>query len=173
MPRHFPSSWFSQLPPAEAARFVVLLERVRQGDWLRIARTPDGRLALRRGKTPDELFLFGDPDEGLITAVRRLHKETSPPIFRRFKDDRTFGSTILLEAVRALLDDDVELTKGLLRRTVDAMVGFELLAQAMEGHPKSLVRMLSPNGNPSAKHLAAILTRLAQLQGVRFKISIR
>ena len=55
---------------------------------------------------------------------------------------------------------------------VDTTVGFDVLAQTTEGHPKSLVRMLGPKGNPSAKHLVAVLTRLARLHRVRFSVAI-
>ncbi len=135
----FPSTWFSRLAPADAARFVVVLERVRQGNWLLLVRTPSRRVALRLGDQPDELFVFGTPDQDLGAAVRLLHQQMSPLIFRRLRDDRTFGSVLLLEAVRALLDNDVDLTRGLLRRFADTSCGFSQLAEVTEVHPKSLV----------------------------------
>lgn len=168
----FSSNWFSRLAPADAARFVVVLERVRQGNWLLPVRTSAGQLGLRLGDLPDELFVFGTPDQNIGAAIRLLHRKMSPLIFRRLRDDRTFGSVVLLEAVRALLDNDVALTKGLLRRFVDTNCGFAQLAEIAEGHPKSLIRMLGPNGNPSARRLLAILTLLADLHGVRFNVEL-
>lgn len=169
----FPSTWFSLLAPADAARFVVLLERVRQGNWLLIVRTPTGQLGVRLSPRSDALFLFGKPDQNLGAAIQELHRRMSPLVFRRLRDDRAFGSVLLLEAVRALLDNDVDLTKGLLRRFVDTTCGFAQLSELAEGHPKSLVRMLGPNGNPSARRLVAILTRLAWSHGVQFNVAIK
>lgn len=151
----------------------MVLERVRQGNWLLLVRTPTGQLGLRLGNRPDEPFVFGAADQNIAAAVRILHQRMSPLIFRRLRDDRTFGSVVLLEAVRALLDNDVELTKGLLRRFVDAKSGFTQLAELVEAHPKSLVRMLGPAGNPSARQLVAILTLLARQHRVRFSIGIK
>ena len=150
----------------------MLLERIRQGNWLLVVRTPTGQLGLRRGRRHHDLFLFGTPNQDIGAAIRMLHQRMSPLIFRRLRDDRTFGSVVLLEAVRALFDNDVDLTKGLLRRFVDTSCGFSQLAELTEVHPKSLVRMLGPNGNPSAKRLVAILTHLSHLHGVRFSVGI-
>ena len=151
----------------------MLLERVHQGNWLLIVRTPDKRLALRIGEAPGVHFAFGKANENIHGALRSLQRKMSPQMFRRFKDDRSFGALVLLEGVRALLNDDVDLTRGLLRRMVDTTLGFEQLAQITEGHPKSLVRMLGPNGNPSAKHLVAVIARLADAHRVRFRVALR
>jgi DNA-binding phage protein len=151
----------------------VVLEQIRQGNWLLLVRTPTGQLGLRVGDSPDELFVFGEPNQNMGAAVQVLHRRMSPLIFRRLRNDRTFGSVVLLEAVRALLDNDVDLTKGLLRRFVDTTCGFAQLAELAEGHPKSLIRMLGPNGNPSAKRLMAILTLLTRVHRVRFAVGIK
>jgi len=130
-------------------------------------------LGLRLGNDPEDLILFGQAGDDLGAAIRSLHQRMSPFIFRRLRDDRTFGSVLLLDAVRALLENDVDMTKGLLRRFVDTKCGFAQLAELTENHPKSLVRMLGPNGNPSAKRLMTILTLLAGLHGVRFSVGIK
>ena len=130
-------------------------------------------MSLRLGRRPDALFIFGTPHQNMGAAVQMLHRRMSPLIYRRLRSDRTFGSVVLLEAVRALLENDVEMTKGLLRRFVDTTCGFSQLAEVVEGHPKSLVRMLGPKGNPSAERLMAILTLLASVHGVRFDVRIK
>lgn len=110
------NTWFATLAPADAARIVVLCERIRLGEWLRLERTPTGRMAIRRDDPTRPPFEFGQPGEDLLTAVRGLHRRMSPLIVRRVKRERVFGQLLLLEAVRAWLNDDVDLAKGLMRR---------------------------------------------------------
>lgn len=93
-------------------------------------------------------------------------------IYRRTRADGTFRTGLLQAAVQALLDDDVALARGLLRRLVDATIGFNGLAALMDANPKSLIRMLSPNGNPSARHLMSIMRRAANADGVRLSAVI-
>lgn len=163
--------WFNGLVSADAARVVCALEAVRQYDWLRITRTEDRRLTLRISAEHMELT-FGTPGQDIFSALRTLNRQLSPAIHRRLQANRTFRDCVLLEAVRALLDDDVEMAKGLLRRVTDATLGYKNLAALTEVHPKSLVRMLSRMGNPSARHLVAILARVAKTNGVRFTVQL-
>lgn len=155
----------NRLGDADAARFVCALESVRQLDWLHVTRTSDKRLVLRFGRPAIEVE-FGEPRQDIPGAMQALDRDLSRAIYVRLQKGATFRACLLREAVRAMLDDNVELTKGLLRRVIDATVGYDDLAVMMEGHPKSLVRMLSPSGNPSAKHLIGILTRVARANGV-------
>lgn len=168
--------WFNQLGDADAARFVCALESVRQLDWLHITRNSNRRLVLHirapvsaRGLREIE---FGDPEEDIPTAMRALNLDLSRAIFQRLQTRPMFRACILCETVRAMLDDNVQLTKGLLRRVIDATMGYEELAVRMDGHPKSLVRMLSPSGNPSATHLVGILTRVARANKVSFTVQL-
>lgn len=146
------------------------LETAHQYDWRLIRRTPDRRLALLIGASPDAALTFGKPGQDIASAMRALNRQLSPEIFSRFKNDPAFRGCVLLASAQSLLDDDVEVTKGLLRRMVDATVGFETLAELMEVHPKSLIRMLSRTGNPLARHLVGIQARLASVHGVRLSV---
>lgn len=163
--------WCGRLAAADAARFLAVLERAIQLDWRRITRTVDRRLALQVAHGPDAVLIFGRPDQDIGSAIRTLNQQLSPEFFRRFQADRAFRHCVLRVSAQALLDDDVELTKGLLRRVTDATVGFEALAGLMELHPKSLNRMLSRTGNPSARNLVGILARLASFHGARLIVS--
>ncbi len=64
-----------------------------------------------------------------------------------------------------MLSDNLETAKVLLRDYVNATVGFETLAEDMDKDPKSLMRMLSANGNPRADNLLAMVARLKQREG--------
>lgn len=169
--------WFNNLTHAPAARVVCALEAVRQFEWLRITRTEDKRPALRINAGPVSVeryveITFGTPGEDIQTALRRLNRQLSPVIHRRLQAHSTFRECVLLECARALLGDDPDLARGLLRRMIDATLGFEALGDLLEKNPKSLVRMLSRLGNPSARNLLAVFTQVCQANGARFTVQL-
>jgi DNA-binding phage protein len=96
------------------------------------------------------------------------------PLTRSFKEtvkaravrDREFRVGLLEEAVEALLRGELEEGKILLRDYVNATVGFEHLAEATRKSPKSLMRMLSADGNPRAENLFAVIAELQRREGV-------
>ncbi|HCP81546.1 MAG TPA: transcriptional regulator [Octadecabacter sp.] len=100
------------------------------------------------------------------------------PLTKSFKDtikaraerDPEFRVGLFREAIEALLSDDLETGKVLLRDYVNATIGFETLAKEMEKNPKSLMRMLSDKGNPRADNLLAMVARLKQREGVSFSL---
>jgi len=100
------------------------------------------------------------------------------PLTKSFKDtikaraarDPEFRVGLFREAIDALLSDDLETGKVLLRDYVNATVGFESLARDMNKDPKSLMRMLSAKGNPRADNLLAMVARLKQREGVSFSM---
>jgi hypothetical protein len=164
--------WFARLPPAPAARFLALLERVHQNEWRLITRTSDRRLALPIGPDPGGRLTFGVPGQNISGAIAALNRQLSAEIFSRVRNEKAFRTCVLIEAAQALLDDDLDVAKGLLRRMVDATLGFDALAALMEAHPKSLIRMLSRTGNPSARNLIGILVRLARANSVGFTVGL-
>jgi len=101
------------------------------------------------------------------------------PLTKDFKDtikdraarDPEFRVGLFREAIDALLSDDLETGKVLLRDYVNATVGFESLAHDMNKDPKSLMRMLSAKGNPRADNLLAMVARLKQHEGVSFSLT--
>lgn len=98
------------------------------------------------------------------------------PLTRNFKDtvkaraerDPEFRAGLFREAIEALLSDDLETGKVLLRDYVNATVGFEKLGAALDKSPKSLMRMLSTQGNPRANNLFAVVGHLRKQEGGRF-----
>ncbi len=60
---------------------------------------------------------------------------------------------------------EVDTGKIVLRQYIHATVGFNALGQAIGKSPKSLMRMLSPGGNPNARNLFAILAYLQKHEG--------
>ncbi len=100
-------------------------------------------------------------------ALTRNFKET---IQARVKRDAGFRKALLREAIESFLSGDVDTGKTVLRDFVNATVGFPRLGRVMHRSPKSLMRMLGPNGNPHAKNLFEIVAFLQQHERVRFRI---
>jgi DNA-binding phage protein len=102
------------------------------------------------------------------------------PLTRAFKDtvkarldrDPAFRAAMLREAVEALIAGDVAIGKAVLRDYINATIGFERLAEATNAPAKSLMRMLSPNGNPTATNLFAIIRELQLSSGVRLEVQV-
>ena len=77
-------------------------------------------------------------------ALTRDFKET---VKARAETDPEFRRGLLIEALELLMAGEVEAGKMLLRDYVNATLGFKGLADITKKQPKSLMRMLSPNGN--------------------------
>jgi len=96
------------------------------------------------------------------------------PLTRDFKDtvkaraqaDPAFRVALLEEALDAFLNNDLETGKLLLRDYVNATVGFDALSAQLHKSPKSLMRMLSEDGNPRADNLFALVSQLKAHEGV-------
>ena len=84
--------------------------------------------------------------------------------------DPNFGHEVLRGAVQCLLDNDLATGRALLRNYVNATIGFKQLAHSIGGKEKSLMRMLSVNGNPQAKNLFAIIDALQRLNGFQLEV---
>jgi len=170
--RYHPRHWFARLAPADAARFIVAIERVRLNDWTPIARNADGTFVFSWSESENQPLVFGKPGQNTLGAIVALNKQLSRFIVARLRADGACRSCVLCAAAQAMLDDDVELSKGLLRRLIDATMGHEALASLAEQHPKRLIRMLGPKGNPAARHLSQALAHVARWHGVRLTVTV-
>ena len=61
----------------------------------------------------------------------------------------------------------------MLRDYVNATLGFQELEERTDIPAKSLMRMLGPEGSPSAANLSSILTALQKTEGVHFELSLK
>ncbi len=100
-------------------------------------------------------------------ALTRDFKET---IKARFERDPVFREALLKESVECLLAGDLETGKSVLRDFINAGIGFRELGGLTEKSPKSLMRMLGPQGNPRAGNLFEIIGRLQESEGLRLKV---
>jgi hypothetical protein len=100
------------------------------------------------------------------------------PLTRRFsesiKEDLDSGPefrrAFLTEAINSMVEGDVETGKSVLREYINGTVGFVALGQALGKSPKSLMRMLSRQGNPHIRNLFEILAQLQKLEGTSLRL---
>ena len=101
-------------------------------------------------------------------ALTRDFKDT---IMERAQNDPAFRVGLLTEAAECLLNDEVGVTKILLRDYVNATVGFQELGRLVDKKPQSLMRMLSEKGNPSLGNISKLMASLHRHEGVELRVS--
>lgn len=100
-------------------------------------------------------------------ALTRNFKET---VKDRANRDPEFRNQLLTEALEAIVCGEVEVAKILLRDYINATIGFESVGKAVDKSPKSLMRMLSQDGNPNVKNLFSVTRFLQKKAGVQFSV---
>ncbi len=100
-------------------------------------------------------------------AITRNFKET---IQARALRDPKFRTGLLKESIESMLAGDTETGKMLLRDYINATIGFEKLGSVVNKSPKSLMRMFSPSGNPTANNLFGVIHTLQKKEGVHFEV---
>lgn len=101
-------------------------------------------------------------------ALTRSFKET---VKARAERDPAFRDALLTEAVEQFLAGDLATGKAVLRDYINATIGFERLAAETGSSSKSLMRMLSPDGNPTANSLFGVLNKLQQSEGLQLAVA--
>jgi len=84
--------------------------------------------------------------------------------------DRDFRREFLREAVSHMLAGDLDTAKPVLREYVNGTIGFIELGKALSKSPKSLMRMLSPSGNPQARNLFELIAYLQKMDGTVLEV---
>jgi hypothetical protein len=90
-----------------------------------------------------------------------IKEQLAKPAFRR---------EFLREAVDNMLVGDIDIAKSILREYINGTIGFVPLGEALSKSPKSLMRMLSPEGNPHARNLFDIVAYLQKIDGTVFEV---
>ncbi|MGY6662463.1 MAG: helix-turn-helix domain-containing transcriptional regulator [Glycocaulis sp.] len=86
-----------------------------------------------------------------------LTRDFKATIKARAERDPKFRAALYAEALDSLVEGDTATAKAMLRDYVNATIGFERL-EAVTGTPrKSLMRMLSAEGNPTLDKLGPVL----------------
>lgn len=84
-----------------------------------------------------------------------------------------FRRAFLSEALTCMASGDVETGKIVLREYINGTVGFIKLGAALGRSPKSLMRMLSPSGNPQARNLFEMVAYLQKREGTVLEVRVR
>ena len=101
------------------------------------------------------------------------------PLTRDFKEtvqaraerDPAFREGLLEEGVEYLLAGDVDAGKIVLRDYINATIGFGELGSLTNKPAKSLMRMFGPDGNPHARNLFEVISRIQQHEGVQLEVT--
>lgn len=90
-------------------------------------------------------------------ALTRDFRET---VVARAVRDPAFKTALLQEALQSFLEGEVAPGLILLRDCINASVGFAALSRETHIPEKSLMRMVGPRGNPTARKLFAMIAAL-------------
>ena len=101
------------------------------------------------------------------------------PLTRDFKEtvraraerDPAFREGLLKEGVECLLAGDVDAGKIVLRDYINATIGFDELGSLTNKSSKSLMRMFGPDGNPHARNLFEVISRIQQYEGIQLEVN--
>ena len=100
-------------------------------------------------------------------AITRNFKET---VQARALRDPEFREGMLRESIECMLAGDLKTGKALLRDYINAIIGFERLAKLTKKDPKSLMRMLSTDGNPTASNLFDVICALEKEENIHYQL---
>jgi len=103
-------------------------------------------------------------------ALTRSFKET---VRARAQRDPAFRDALLQEAIEQFINGDVDSGLNILGNYVNATIGYPMLGKLTGKNPKSLHRMLGPNGNPKSDNIFNIIHQLKQQEGLQFDIRLR
>ena len=86
--------------------------------------------------------------------------------------DKGYRRAFLAEAIKDMLAGDLDSAKMVLREYINGTMGFIKLGKALRRSPKSLMRMLSQEGNPHARNLLELIAYLQKADGAVVKIKV-
>ena len=102
-------------------------------------------------------------------ALTRDFKET---IQARIRRDPEFKAQLFAEALECLIKGDVETGNSVLRDYINATIGFKELGSLTGIPPKSLMRMLGPNGNARTRNLFEVTDCIRQHEGIEVSVVV-
>ena len=79
---------------------------------------------------------------------------------------------MLAEGIDRLLAGDLGVGMSVLRDYINATIGFAGLSELTGKSPKSLMRMLGPNGNPQAQNLVELIGVLQKQEQLQFRVQV-
>jgi len=86
--------------------------------------------------------------------------------------EKDYRRAFLGEAINDMLAGDLDSAKMVLREYINGTVGFIKAGKALRRSPKSLMRMLSANGNPLARNLLELVAYLQKAEGTTAEVRL-
>jgi len=111
-------------------------------------------------------------DVKLGTVLKASTRDFKEIVQERALRDKDFREGILRESIECLLSGDIKTGKALLRDYINATVGFDKLSRLTKKDSKSLMRMFSLNGNPTANNIFNVIHILQEKEGVHYELQI-
>ena len=102
-----------------------------------------------------------------------LTRDFKATVQARIRRDPAFRKALLRDGVKCLISGELDAGKAILRDYINATIGFETLGHLTDKSTKSLMRMLGPNGNPTARNLIEMIGCLQKAEGLRFELSTK
>ena len=112
-------------------------------------------------------------DETRATQMMTSTTDLYDTIRERSDSDADFRISLLENAAESIISGDLEEGKAALRLYIKTSIGYKRLADLTGIHPKSLVRMLGPEGNPRASNLTNLLAQALRQEGVRIEVKAK
>jgi hypothetical protein len=101
-------------------------------------------------------------------ATRKFHETVKSDLQTSAK----YRGALLGEALSCMVSGDVETGKIVLREYINGTIGFLKLGAALGHSPKSLMRMLGPQGNPQARNLFEMVAYLQKIAGTKLQVRV-
>lgn len=105
-----------------------------------------------------------------------LTRDFKDTIVERAKRDKKFCRSMIMRGIALLMAgnaEDVQVGKSFIRDYINATIGFPALAKHTGIPKESLMRMLSPSGNPSLRNLNQVTQTLLANEGVKQPDSLK
>jgi hypothetical protein len=96
-------------------------------------------------------------------------RKYSDTIKKDLQSSAEFRRDLLAETFNCMVEGDLETGKIVLREYINGTLGFVALGEALGKSPKSLMRMLGPQGNPNARNLFDMIAHLQKAEGGRLR----
>ena len=88
----------------------------------------------------------------------------------RADNDAEFRISLLETSAESIISGDLNEGKAALRLYIKSTTGYKHIADLAGIHPKSLIRMLGPKGNPRVANLAAILSLAIKQENINLVV---
>lgn len=100
-----------------------------------------------------------------------LTKDFRESVMKELRDKK-YRRAFLSEAIKDMLAGELDSAKMVLREYINGTMGFIKLGEALGRSPKSLMRMLSHEGNPHARNLLELVAYLQKADGAVVEVMV-